>query len=107
MQGETAATTAANHGHHRCSRCNWPYANPHPSAKQRRHHKKICGKVQGYVMTSTDNNEDDNKPLNADDKNDADATTSSSSSHLNGSDEKQQEQLQPDESENQIPIQIK
>ncbi|KAI3973413.1 hypothetical protein MKW92_044298, partial [Papaver armeniacum] len=97
MQGETAATTAANHGHHRCSKCNWPYANPHPSAKQRRHHKKICGKVQGYVVVSTDNNEDDN--------NDADAT--SSSSHLNGSDEKQQEQLQPDESKNQIPIQIK
>ncbi|XP_026400720.1 uncharacterized protein LOC113296632 [Papaver somniferum] len=101
MQGETAATTAANHGHHRCSKCNWPYANPHPSAKQRRHHKKVCGKVQGYVATSTD---EDDKPSNGDgtiDNNDADGTAST---HLDGSDEKQQ---QPDESKNQIPIQIK
>ncbi|KAI3996710.1 hypothetical protein MKX01_041010 [Papaver californicum] len=102
MQGETA-TTAAGGGHHRCSKCNWPYANPHPSAKQRRHHKKVCGKVQGYIIVS----DEDDKPIIADsttttdDNNNIDAT----STHLNGSDE-QQQQHQPDQNQNLIQINV-
>ncbi|XP_021888910.1 uncharacterized protein LOC110807916 isoform X2 [Carica papaya] len=37
-----------NHGVHVCSKCGWAFANSHPSAKQRRAHKKICGKPKGY-----------------------------------------------------------
>ncbi|XP_021888948.1 uncharacterized protein LOC110807946 isoform X2 [Carica papaya] len=37
-----------SHGLHVCSKCGWPFANSHPSAKQRRAHKKICGKPKGY-----------------------------------------------------------
>ncbi|KAK9159807.1 hypothetical protein Syun_006148 [Stephania yunnanensis] len=33
------------HGSHVCSKCGWPFPNPHPSAKQRRAHKRVCGRV--------------------------------------------------------------
>lgn len=40
-----------NHGvQHVCHKCGWPYPNPHPSAKHRRAHKRICGKVEGYKL---------------------------------------------------------
>ncbi|XP_050373178.1 uncharacterized protein LOC126790862 isoform X2 [Argentina anserina] len=38
------------HGVHVCHKCGWPYPNPHPSAKHRRAHKKICGSVEGYKV---------------------------------------------------------
>ncbi|XP_076882892.1 uncharacterized protein LOC143531489 [Bidens hawaiensis] len=31
-----------------CHRCGWQFPNPHPSAKHRRAHKKICGTIDGY-----------------------------------------------------------
>lgn len=34
----------------RCHKCGWPYPNPHPSAKQRRSHKKACGILEGYKL---------------------------------------------------------
>lgn len=37
-----------NHGVYVCHKCGWPFPNPHPSAKHRRAHKKICGTVEGY-----------------------------------------------------------
>ncbi|MCL7029780.1 hypothetical protein MKW94_004211 [Papaver nudicaule] len=111
MQGGTLATTTAegslqssgSGGHHKCSKCNWPYANPHPSAKQRRHHKKVCGKVAGYILVSSTGQEDDddsNKPLNADN-----TSTITDNINLNGSDEQpQQQEHQNVENENQIEI---
>ncbi|XP_012572325.1 uncharacterized protein [Cicer arietinum] len=39
-----------NHGVHVCNKCGWLYPNPHPSAKNRRAHKKICGTIQGYKL---------------------------------------------------------
>ncbi|KAM3357111.1 putative protein isoform X1 [Capsicum galapagoense] len=37
-----------NHGPHLCHKCGWPFPNPHPSARHRRAHKKVCGKIEGY-----------------------------------------------------------
>ncbi|KAL3692061.1 hypothetical protein R1sor_005712 [Riccia sorocarpa] len=33
-----------------CHRCGWTYPNHHPSAKHRRNHKKVCGKVPGFII---------------------------------------------------------
>ncbi|KAJ8774386.1 hypothetical protein K2173_011635 [Erythroxylum novogranatense] len=38
------------HGVHVCQKCGWPFPNPHPSAKHRRAHKKICGTIEGYKL---------------------------------------------------------
>ncbi|KAK8493011.1 hypothetical protein V6N13_060503 [Hibiscus sabdariffa] len=37
-------------GVHLCHKCGWPFPNPHPSAKHRRSHKKICGTIDGYML---------------------------------------------------------
>ncbi|KAK8338185.1 hypothetical protein V6Z12_A09G233400 [Gossypium hirsutum] len=37
-------------GVHLCHKCGWPFPNPHPSAKQRRSHKRICGTIEGYKL---------------------------------------------------------
>lgn len=42
-----------NHGVHVCHKCGWPFPNPHPSAKHRRAHKRICGTVEGYKLTGS------------------------------------------------------
>ncbi|XP_039067774.1 uncharacterized protein LOC120213782 [Hibiscus syriacus] len=39
-----------SHGVHLCHKCGWPFPNPHPSAKQRRSHKKICGTIEGHKL---------------------------------------------------------
>lgn len=39
-----------SHGVHVCYKCGWSFPNPHPSAKQRRAHKKICGTIEGYKL---------------------------------------------------------
>ncbi|KAJ4845631.1 hypothetical protein Tsubulata_038342 [Turnera subulata] len=41
-----------NEGHevHVCHNCGWPFPNPHPSAKHRRAHKKLCGTIEGYKL---------------------------------------------------------
>ncbi|KAK3416889.1 hypothetical protein EUGRSUZ_H02631 [Eucalyptus grandis] len=44
------------HGVHLCHKCGWPFPNPHPSAKHRRAHKKVCGKVEGYKLAGSDEN---------------------------------------------------
>ncbi|XP_076948175.1 uncharacterized protein LOC143620355 isoform X2 [Bidens hawaiensis] len=52
-QDHTPHTTHSGHdGHgvHLCHRCGWPFPNPHPSAKHRRAHKKICGTIEGYTV---------------------------------------------------------
>ncbi|XP_058093430.1 uncharacterized protein LOC131239647 isoform X2 [Magnolia sinica] len=59
-----------NHGVHVCHKCGWAFPNPHPSAKQRRAHKKVCGKVEGFKLTGSeekthsdsDLSDDDHKP---------------------------------------------
>lgn len=33
-----------------CHKCGWPFPNPHPSAKHRRAHKRVCGTVEGYKL---------------------------------------------------------
>ncbi|KAM7461740.1 hypothetical protein LguiA_029861 [Lonicera macranthoides] len=39
-----------SHGVYICHRCGWPFPNPHPSARHRRAHKKICGSIEGYKL---------------------------------------------------------
>ncbi|KAJ4866682.1 Pentatricopeptide repeat (PPR) superfamily protein [Raphanus sativus] len=43
---------------HVCSKCGWNYPNPHPSAKNRRAHKKICGTIKGFEILGSDQNLD-------------------------------------------------
>ncbi|XP_013623515.1 PREDICTED: uncharacterized protein LOC106329413 [Brassica oleracea var. oleracea] len=39
---------------HVCSKCGWNYPNPHPSAKNRRAHKKICGTIKGFEILGSE-----------------------------------------------------
>ncbi|KAF8119106.1 hypothetical protein N665_0001s0156 [Sinapis alba] len=39
---------------HVCTRCGWNYPNPHPSAKNRRSHKKICGTIKGFEILDSE-----------------------------------------------------
>ncbi|XP_057480753.1 uncharacterized protein LOC130767746 isoform X1 [Actinidia eriantha] len=43
-----------SHGVYLCHKCGWPFPNPHPSAKQRRAHKRMCGTVEGYKMIDSE-----------------------------------------------------
>ncbi|CAI9776132.1 unnamed protein product [Fraxinus pennsylvanica] len=42
------------HGFYLCHRCGWPFPNPHPSARHRRAHKRVCGKVEGYKLIDSE-----------------------------------------------------
>ncbi|OIW21965.1 hypothetical protein TanjilG_18163 [Lupinus angustifolius] len=46
-QQEQGRAHIPGHESHVCSKCGWSYPNPHPSAKQRRSHRKICGSIGG------------------------------------------------------------
>ncbi|XP_052208274.1 uncharacterized protein LOC127812039 isoform X2 [Diospyros lotus] len=55
MDGQDHRKTSPSSGHenqevHLCHKCGWPFPNPHPSAKHRRAHKRICGTVEGYKL---------------------------------------------------------
>ncbi|KAL3619948.1 hypothetical protein CASFOL_034860 [Castilleja foliolosa] len=52
MNSQDNKTAAISTGHevHLCRRCGWPFPNPHPSAKHRRAHKKLCGTIEGYTI---------------------------------------------------------
>lgn len=39
-----------------CHKCGWPFPNPHPSARHRRTHKKICGTIDGYKLVGSEVN---------------------------------------------------
>ncbi|XP_044499717.1 uncharacterized protein LOC123221093 isoform X3 [Mangifera indica] len=41
------------HGVHVCHKCGWPFPNPHPSAKHRRAHRKVCGTIEGYKLNES------------------------------------------------------
>ncbi|XP_037497154.1 uncharacterized protein LOC105639104 isoform X3 [Jatropha curcas] len=43
-----------SHGVHVCHKCGWPFPNPHPSARHRRAHKKICGTIEGYKLVDSE-----------------------------------------------------
>ncbi|ESQ56078.1 hypothetical protein EUTSA_v10024466mg [Eutrema salsugineum] len=43
-----------SNGAHVCTKCGWNYPNPHPSAKNRRAHKKICGTIKGFEIVDSD-----------------------------------------------------
>lgn len=43
-----------NHAPHLCHKCGWPFPNPHPSARHRRSHKKVCGKIEGYKLSESE-----------------------------------------------------
>nr|XP_016436389.1 PREDICTED: uncharacterized protein LOC107762537 isoform X2 [Nicotiana tabacum] len=50
-------TTPSGHENqvpHLCHKCGWPFPNPHPSARHRRSHKKVCGKVEGYKLSESE-----------------------------------------------------
>ncbi|XP_030467344.1 uncharacterized protein LOC115686261 [Syzygium oleosum] len=44
------------HGVHLCHKCGWPFPNPHPSARHRRAHRRVCGKLEGYKVVGSDEN---------------------------------------------------
>ncbi|KAF8016231.1 hypothetical protein BT93_H1672 [Corymbia citriodora subsp. variegata] len=43
-----------SHGVYQCRKCGWPFPNPHPSARHRRAHKRVCGKVEGYKVVGSE-----------------------------------------------------
>ncbi|XP_019235966.1 PREDICTED: uncharacterized protein LOC109216274 isoform X3 [Nicotiana attenuata] len=43
-----------NQGLHLCHKCGWPFPKPHPSARHRRSHKKVCGKIEGYKLSESE-----------------------------------------------------
>ncbi|KAK6161661.1 hypothetical protein DH2020_005042 [Rehmannia glutinosa] len=53
-QDHKISATSTGHGVHLCHRCGWPFPNPHPSSKQRRHHKRVCGTIEGYKIIHSD-----------------------------------------------------
>ncbi|CAK8578442.1 unnamed protein product [Lathyrus sativus] len=63
-QRKTHTPGHESHGVYVCNKCGWPFPNPHPSAKHRRAHKKICGTIQGYKQ---EQNGSDNERLSDDD----------------------------------------
>ncbi|XLT59545.1 hypothetical protein HN873_052149, partial [Arachis hypogaea] len=52
-----------SHGVHLCHKCRWPFPNPHPSAKHRRAHKKICGTIEGPEVLNIGNKEKDDSEI--------------------------------------------
>ncbi|KAK9072487.1 hypothetical protein SSX86_008921 [Deinandra increscens subsp. villosa] len=73
VQDQTTHTTPSgheSHGVHLCHRCGWPFPNPHPSARHRRAHKKICGTIEGYtnLIGSEVVSDDEDHPEDYDDK---------------------------------------
>ncbi|KAL0403775.1 UNVERIFIED_CONTAM: hypothetical protein Sradi_2018300 [Sesamum radiatum] len=52
------ATEHEGHGMHLCHRCGWPFPNPHPSAKHRRAHRRVCGKIEGYKIIHSEDHDD-------------------------------------------------
>ncbi|KAG6787315.1 hypothetical protein POTOM_008954 [Populus tomentosa] len=55
-----------SHGVHVCHRCGWPFPKPHPSARRKRAHKKICGTLEGYKVVDS---EETSLPALSDDDN--------------------------------------
>ncbi|KAG5015322.1 hypothetical protein AAZX31_08G104300 [Glycine max] len=53
-QRRTHTAGHESHGVHLCHKCGWPFPNPHPSAKHRRAHKKICGTIEGYKLSASE-----------------------------------------------------
>ncbi|KAD7478102.1 hypothetical protein E3N88_01238 [Mikania micrantha] len=55
---------------HVCHRCRWPFPKPHPSAKRRRSHNRICGTVEGYTKLIVDSeaDSDDERHSDSDDR---------------------------------------
>lgn len=52
-QEQPRTHTQGHEGHgasYVCYKCGWLFPNPHPSAKQRRAHKKICGTIEGCKL---------------------------------------------------------
>ncbi|XP_068666163.1 uncharacterized protein [Aristolochia californica] len=45
-----------HHGVHLCHKCGWSFPNPHPNAKHRRAHKKVCGKIEGFKIVDSEEN---------------------------------------------------
>ncbi|XP_009601419.1 uncharacterized protein [Nicotiana tomentosiformis] len=50
----TTPSGPENHAPHLCHKCGWPFPNPHPSARHRRSHKKVCGKIEGYKLSESE-----------------------------------------------------
>ncbi|KAE9603015.1 putative transcription factor C2H2 family [Lupinus albus] len=53
-QRRTHTPEHESHGVHVCNKCGWSYPKPHPSAKHRRAHKKICGTIEGYKLCASE-----------------------------------------------------
>ncbi|XVF84533.1 hypothetical protein PTKIN_Ptkin17bG0044500 [Pterospermum kingtungense] len=67
-QGNNHSSGQDSHVVHLCHKCGWPFPNPHPSAKHRRAHKKICGTIEGYKLVDSHTTASDDEPLSDEDK---------------------------------------
>ncbi|GAB2227870.1 hypothetical protein Drorol1_Dr00009698 [Drosera rotundifolia] len=66
----TRKPNSSGHEGHVCHKCGSVYPNPHPSAKHRRAHKRICGTIEGFKhgnadekMTHLDRSDDEKQPV--------------------------------------------
>ncbi|GAV58981.1 hypothetical protein CFOL_v3_02514 [Cephalotus follicularis] len=50
------SSVPGQHEGHLCHKCGWPFPNPHPSAKLRRAHKRVCGTIGGYRLLHPEEN---------------------------------------------------
>lgn len=48
-----------SHGVHVCNKCGWIFPNPHPSARHRRAHKRVCGTIEGFKLVESEAISDD------------------------------------------------
>ncbi|KAL7105926.1 hypothetical protein ACP275_07G077900 [Erythranthe tilingii] len=65
--GHKTAATSTGHVVQICNRCKWPFPNPHPSAKHRRAHKRVCGTVEGYKLIHSEEEEELDRHLSISD----------------------------------------
>ncbi|KAK6914377.1 hypothetical protein RJ641_021698 [Dillenia turbinata] len=55
----TNIVSPSGHGHHsvhECHKCGWPFPNPHPRARHRRAHNRVCGTIEGYKLIDSEQN---------------------------------------------------
>ncbi|KAK2980441.1 hypothetical protein RJ640_013995 [Escallonia rubra] len=75
---EATITNLPRHQNPICHRCGWSFPNPHPSAKNRRAHKRVCGTIRGFELTDSEReHNNDNRCLAVSDDSDQDLETPS------------------------------
>lgn len=79
-KGKTHPPGHESHSVHICHKCGWTFPNPHPSAKHRRAHKKVCGKIDGLQLIYHQDKANSNEDVSDDDHDPSEGHNETSSS---------------------------